>query len=58
MRFAGKLYLDDGDDVGCRSLKLAHVDIEVLELVFLGLRQHEIRTVSDGMNTAKVCGRV
>ena len=33
--------LDDRDDIGCRVLKLAHVDREMLQLVLLGLLEHQ-----------------
>lgn len=47
-------YLDDRDDVLCRRLEFAHVDVEVVQLVLLCLLHHQAAPLADGMDAPQV----
>lgn len=51
-------YFDDGHDVVGRVLELGHVDIEMAQLVLLGLFQDQVAAVPHGINAPQVAGGV
>ena len=53
-----RAYLNDGNDVGRRIVKLAQVDREMLQLVFLGLFQNNPRPVPHRVDAPEIGGRI
>jgi hypothetical protein len=58
LRSQNEAYLNYGYDKASDISKLAHVDCEVLELIFLGLFEHQLGALADGVDAAQVAGRV
>jgi len=51
-------YLDDGHDIVGRVLELCHVDIEMAQLVLLGLLQHQVTALPHSIDASQVAGGV
>lgn len=59
MQFSlGNAYLNNGNYKTGNILELAHINIEVLELILFRLFKHELGTLSDGIDAAQVPSRV
>lgn len=51
-------YFDDRHNIVGRVLELAHVDIEVTQLVLLGLLQHQVAPLAHGIDALEVTSGV
>jgi len=55
---ASAAYLDDRHNIVGRVLELAHVDIEVTQLVLLRLLEHQVAPLAHGIDALEIAGGV
>lgn len=47
-------YLDNRNNVGCRLVEFGQVDVEMVQLIILGLFMDQLRSFSDGINASQI----
>ena len=57
-QWVGSAYVHDAQDGVGRGVELAHVHVEMVEVVVSGLLQDEVALLADGMDAKEVAGRV